>query len=155
VNRFLSTVPQPVRFAAGVVFCLAALIGVIVGSIHRMQPDHLGPFGVLAGPFVGLVIGGFVAVWLLCLGYVYADARRRVMPPALWVLVAIFVPNLLGFLLYFALRRPIATPCPRCGRAVSADQRFCAWCGYEIVYAAPGVTAAPPVGPSIGPSSAV
>jgi Phospholipase_D-nuclease N-terminal len=154
VNRFWNTVPQPVRLAAGIVFCLAVVIGAVIGSVHWIRLDLVGPVGVLGAPLFGLIIGCFVAIWLLCLGYVYADAQRRAMPPVPWVLIAIFVPNLLGFLLYFALRRPIGTACARCGRAVSADQRFCSWCGYEMVYAAPGVPP-PPVEPSMGPSSAV
>jgi Phospholipase_D-nuclease N-terminal/zinc-ribbon domain len=148
----MNTVPQPVRLAAGIVFGLAVLIGVVVGSV---RPHHMGPIGVLGGPFFGLVLGGFLAVWLLCLGYVYADAQRRAMPPVLWVLVAVLVPNLLGFLLYFAVRRPIASPCPRCGRAVSPDHRFCSWCGYEMVSFPPAVPPSPPARPNMGPSSAV
>jgi hypothetical protein len=79
----------------------------------------------------GLVAGVVIAIWILGLGYVYADARRRGMPPILWTLIAAFIPNLLGFLLYFALRRPIALPCPHCGQPTTAEQRFCSWCGYQ------------------------
>jgi hypothetical protein len=78
-----------------------------------------------------LLAGVVIALWILCLGYVNADARRRAMPPILWTLIAAFIPNLLGFLLYFALRRPIALPCPQCGQATIAAQRFCPWCGYQ------------------------
>ena len=79
----------------------------------------------------GLVVGACVAFWLLCIGYVFADARRRSMPAVLWVLVVIFVPNLLGFLLYFAIRRPLGSPCSNCGQLIAAEQRFCSWCGSQ------------------------
>jgi hypothetical protein len=150
VNNFLNTVPRPVRFAAGVIFCLVVLVGVVVGSIHCAHSGCRMPFGPLGGLFFGLLLGIFSTAWLLCLGYVFADARRRSMPPVLWVLVAMLVPNLLGFLLYFAMRRPIGVPCPRCGRPVAADQRFCSWCGYEVASFAP-----PPAPPTMGSSPAV
>jgi hypothetical protein len=84
-----------------------------------------------AGIGIGLLVGVVMAIWALCLGYVNADARRRGMPPILWTLIAALIPNLLGFLLYFAIRKPIALPCPQCGRPMTAEQRFCSWCGYE------------------------
>ena len=48
-----------------------------------------------------------MAAWTLCLGYVYADAKRRGMRPVLWTLIAALFPHLFGFLLYFALRQPM------------------------------------------------
>ena len=92
----------------------------------RLRSRHL-----IAGLGLGLLAGVVIAIWVLGLGYVYADARRRAMPPILWTLIAVFIPNLLGFLLYFALRRPIALPCPHCGQPTTAEQRFCSWCGYQ------------------------
>ncbi len=86
---------------------------------------------VSLGMGMGLLAGSLAAIWLLCLGYVYADARRRAMPAVLWTLIALMVPNLLGFLFYFALRRPLASPCPKCGNAIAAEQRFCSWCGLK------------------------
>jgi hypothetical protein len=94
----------------------------------------------LVGPGIGLLAGSLVALWILCLGYVYADARRRAMPAVPWTLIAALVPNLLGFLFYFALRRPIMSPCPQCGQPVHPAQRFCATCGFDRLASAPGNT---------------
>ena len=132
-HQFLSTVPKPVRIAACAVVCCAVLIGVVVGITHGHVPG-CRVAGALCGLFgmgIGLLSGSVSAIWLLCLGYVYADARHRAMPAVLWTLIAIMVPNLLGFLFYFALRRPLASPCAKCGHAIAAEQRFCAWCGSE------------------------
>ena len=75
---------------------------------------------------MGLLIGGFFALLVLVPGFVYGDACRRNMPAVPWTLIALFVPNLLGFLLYFVLRKPLATQCPQCGgQAITSDQRFC------------------------------
>ncbi|HXO20022.1 MAG TPA: hypothetical protein VOA87_08875 [Thermoanaerobaculia bacterium] len=71
----------------------------------------------------------FVAAFVLALGYVYGDARRRGMSPPLWTLAAFLVPNLVGFLVYFLLRKPLLEPCGSCGRGMAAGQAFCPACG--------------------------
>jgi hypothetical protein len=134
LHHFLSTVPRALRIAACAIVCCAVLIGVVVGITHghHLQGCRVaGALGGLLGMGTGLLFGSLAAIWLLCLGYVYTDARRRAMPAVVWTLIALMVPNLLGFLFYFALRRPLAAPCPKCGYALAPEQRFCAWCGYE------------------------
>jgi hypothetical protein len=125
VRQFLDVVPKSVKTLAavtaggGVLIALAVTVRFIEGKAF------------IGGPFLALLGGVAIAIWILALGYVNADARRRGMPPILWTLIVAFIPNLLGFLLYFALRRPIALPCPHCGQATTAGQRFCSWCGYQ------------------------
>ena len=153
MKEFLNIVPKPVRTAGSVIAFVGALVGLTVGAVHGIGAGRMQGLEMLGGVCLGLLAGCLIALWVLCLGYVYGDARRRAMPPALWVLVAVLVPNLLGFLLYFVLRRPISAPCPQCGRPVAMDQRFCSWCGYEMVAFPPGV-AAPPAQTNMGPSSA-
>jgi hypothetical protein len=140
VSQFLDVVPKPVKIGAYALLGCAAVIGVAAvlteGINHGQIFAHGVSMTILAsyiarGLCFGLLGGVFSATWVLCLGYVYADARRRAMPPILWTLIAAFIPNLLGFLLYFALRRPIALPCTHCGRAIAPDQPYCSWCGYQ------------------------
>jgi hypothetical protein len=130
VRQFLDVVPKSVKAVA----CGTAGGVVLIGLVSRFIEGHgqNTPFlDLLPGVGFGLLAGVVIAIWILCLGYVNADARRRGMPPILWTLIAAFIPNLLGFLLYFALRRPIALPCPHCGKPTTAEQRFCSWCGYQ------------------------
>ena len=130
VRQFLDVVPKSVKAVACVVAGGGMLIGLAGTFIQGHGQD--APFAVLVpGIGFGLLAGLLSAIWILCLGYVYADARRRGMPPILWTLIAAFIPNLLGFLLYFALRRPIASPCPHCGQPTTAEQRFCSSCGHQ------------------------
>ena len=103
MNAFLSLVPKSLKFAGALIFAAFVIAGPLVG-----YSTHSHCFGVGIGLLGGTVMGAFLAAWLMCLGYVYKDASRRIMPPVLWTLVAILVPNLLGFLIYFAVRRPIA-----------------------------------------------
>jgi Phospholipase_D-nuclease N-terminal len=134
LHQFFSTVPKALRVVACAVVCCAVLIGVVVGITHGQHVHGCrvaGALGGLLGMGTGLLFGSLAAIWLLCLGYVYTDARRRAMPAVLWTLIALMVPNLLGFLFYFALRRPLGSPCPKCGHLIAAEQRFCSWCGCE------------------------
>lgn len=126
VTTRLNVVPGPVRVLALVVLGCAAVAGSLAGHFGSWSDFRNGAG---EGLLVGLGAGAFCACWVLALGFVYGDANRRAMPAALWTLAAALIPNLLGFLLYFVLRRPIAQPCKRCSRPVTADQRFCSSCG--------------------------
>ncbi len=131
IRSFLSIVPQAVKRWALIIAGCVVLSGLALGYHAANQAGSLGA-GVrtmsifsVAGLFGGMAI----AAWLVCLGFVYADARRRAMRPVLWVLVAALFPHLLGFLLYFVLRQPIASPCAHCGQAIPLNQQFCSSCG--------------------------
>jgi hypothetical protein len=126
-NRFLNVVPKAVQVWAVAIVAAAVMIG-LARSYYAFAKG-----AVLQSMFVpiaaALAVGVVIAIWLLCLGFVFADARRRDMRAAGWTLVAMLMPNLLGFLLYFVMRRPLAAPCVSCNRAIPVDQPFCSWCG--------------------------
>jgi hypothetical protein len=131
LRRFLNIVPKTTQLWAAVLVGCALLIGLVVGYETAHQGARLrimSTYGCAA-----LVVGAGLAIWLLCLGFVFADARRRDMRAVLWVLVAALFPHLLGFLLYFVMRHPIAATCTQCGMTVSSHQRFCPWCGTSLV----------------------
>jgi hypothetical protein len=138
-REFWGLVPQPVRIAASAIVCVAVLVGLIAGTIHsQSHPGCVSPvLQSLVGAGIGLLIGSLVAIWALCLGFVFADARRRAMPAVPWTLIAGLVPNLLGFLFYFALRRPLVPPCPQCGQPGETG-RFCSACGLDKLTTTPG-----------------
>jgi hypothetical protein len=76
-----------------------------------------------------------VAAYILLVGYVSGDAKRRGMRRVLWTLIAIFVPNAMGIILYFFLREPIMATCPRCGTPAKPTFAYCYQCGTEIARA--------------------
>jgi hypothetical protein len=125
VRQFLDVVPKSVKRVAFAIACGGVVLGLTVVLVEGISGGRIADIGL------GVVAAVVIAIWVLCLGYVNADARRRGMPPILWTLIAALIPNLLGFLLYFALRRPIASPCPNCGGTIAAEQRFCSWCGHQ------------------------
>jgi Phospholipase_D-nuclease N-terminal len=126
-NRFLNVVPKSVQVWAVAIVAAAVLIGLAVGCYAVANGAVLQTVFMYGA--AALAVGMVIAIWLLCLGFVFADARRRGMRAAGWTLVAMLMPNLLGFLLYFVLRRPLAAPCVSCSRAIPVDQPFCSWCG--------------------------
>jgi RNA polymerase subunit RPABC4/transcription elongation factor Spt4 len=88
-------------------------------------------------PLFGLLAGAVSAIYVLLIGYVIRDSKRRGMSPLLWSLVAILVPNLLGILLYFVLRQPLVCVCPQCGNAVQRGFNFCPGCSYKLAPSCP------------------
>ena len=66
----------------------------------------------------GLACGVFTAAFFLAVGYIYGDAQRRHMPAWAWVIAASFIPNLIGFILYFVFRGPLLGPCSSGGRPI-------------------------------------
>ncbi len=75
-----------------------------------------------------LVLVAFIAL----IGYVYGDAKRRRMRYVMWTLLAIFIPDAIGIILYFILRDPLPKPCPGCGNVVKASFPFCPHCGTPL-----------------------
>ena len=71
------------------------------------------------------------ALFIFMTAYVNRDASRRGMNSALWtILILIFLPTwgLIGFVIYFLMREPLAYPCPQCSASVSARFNFCPNC---------------------------
>jgi membrane protease YdiL (CAAX protease family) len=84
----------------------------------------------------------FLAVYVLLIGYVAGDARRRGMRYVMWTLLVIFIPNAIGVILYFILREPLLRSCPKCGTRVSQGFAFCSKCGTALGHACPECRAA-------------
>ena len=80
--------------------------------------------------FAGIPL--FLTAALLLIAYINADARRRGMRYVMWTLLAIFLPNSLGIILYFVLRDPLPVRCRSCNSPVQPNFAFCPQCGNEI-----------------------
>lgn len=110
-------IPGPARILAALAFVVFFFV---TFDHHRV---------IALGTLIGLAGGAIAAAYFLLAGYVYADAARRGMPPIPWTALTVLVPNCIGFVLYFLLRKPILHPCPGCGRGVAPDAGFCPCCG--------------------------
>ncbi len=112
---------------------LATVVGLAIVTAFYWFFDGHNTVGL--GTALGVGMGAIVAAFILFAGYVYRDASRRGMPPIAWTALALLVPNGLGFVLYFVLRKPIVHPCPKCGHGVASDAAFCPRCGQSQVAA--------------------
>ena len=108
-----------------------AVVGVLYFSLiwPNELPDPLPTVPVVLRllAMLGIVtaIAAAASVIVLIYGYIAADAKRRGMNPVLWLLVALFVPYLIGVILYFVIREPLPMACPQCGRMVNPHFNFC------------------------------
>jgi hypothetical protein len=152
--RFRKVVPGWVQFSAAFVFIAALLCGLYLifatgaadAHIHRTKSGH----DLSAAGFAGMMLlfSFFIAIWLLALGYVHGDAKRRGMPATLWTLIVLVTPNLIGFLFYFAMRKPLLAPCSNCGNSITPDQRFCSNCGAAQSFSGGAGSAGTPSAPA-------
>lgn len=85
-------------------------------------------------PIFLLTLVGMVplAIYVLLLGYVWGDAKRRGMNHVLWTLLALFIPYVVGVIIYFVVREPVPVPCPACGAKTPKGHAYCAGCGTSV-----------------------
>jgi RNA polymerase subunit RPABC4/transcription elongation factor Spt4 len=123
----LSLIPVWARIIA-----LVLVVGAPVGMTALMQLHESHPPPIPFSVAFGLFMGSMMAVFVLAMGYVNRDAKRRGMSSSLWTLVVVFVPNGLGFLIYFLMREPLRSPCPSCGQLVQPAFNYCPNCHHAL-----------------------
>src|SRR5262249_45857621 len=132
IRREVTTIPAWAFAIAAVLFVLIPfLFYTFVWS--RGGSDAPQPFRIL----VSFLPGTILAFLALMAGYVNKDAGRRGMNRTLWTLIVIFVPNAIGFILYFLMRHPVRVECPKCAAATDLRANFCPNCGYSFSPACP------------------
>jgi hypothetical protein len=87
--------------------------------------------------FLPIIPPLLMAGYTVLVGYVYGDARRRGMRYVMWTLLAIFIPNGIGVILYFILRDPMPSYCSKCGASNKQGHAFCPACGANVLPACP------------------
>ena len=97
-------------------------------AILRHPNPPTPPVRALIGLLLGLLLFG----WFMLLGYVNRDAGRRGMSRALWTVLVIVIPNFLGYLVYFLVRKPLHIPCPYCGAPAEPGFTYCTKCGKAL-----------------------
>jgi RNA polymerase subunit RPABC4/transcription elongation factor Spt4 len=83
------------------------------------------------------VPGFMLAMLVLLIGYVNGDAKRRGMRYVMWTLLAAFIPNAIGIILYFILRDTLPHACGGCSQMVKAGYAFCPYCGTNLMPGCP------------------
>src|SRR3954471_11954438 len=123
----LKIIPWWAYFLGSIAFLCIQLIFHVVVPHHAHNPPPEGVRYVLA-----LVAGLAVGVYFMLLGYVNVDAGRRGMSRALWTFIVIFVPNGIGYLIYFLMRKPLQTGCPNCSATIATGAAYCPKCGHRL-----------------------
>jgi RNA polymerase subunit RPABC4/transcription elongation factor Spt4 len=125
-GREFKIVPQWAWALAVLVFVAAQIFFNVVVAHHANHPP------AWALPLLGLLAGIGGGCFLLFIGYINRDAKRRGMSSTLWTIVALIIPNALGIILYFVLRQPLRGACPQCGNPVQPGFSFCPRCSYKL-----------------------
>ena len=90
--------------------------------------------------FVYLAV--LIVVPILVGVYVFRDASRRGMNAALWTLIAVLVPILVGFIIYLLVRGNYPDlKCPQCGTPVRESYVSCPQCGARLKASCPNCSA--------------
>lgn len=61
--------------------------------------------------------------------YVYKDAKKRNMNEWMWMTIAVYIPNLLGLIIYLVMRNNIKKCCSNCGKQIEMEFLLCPYCG--------------------------
>ena len=124
-----------------VLFVMAQGIALLVNLTAPERGDQIFPpelsehghlvLASLALAGIITLVSIFFAAFIFLTAYVNRDAARRGMNSFLWtILILIFLPTwgLIGLVIYFLMREPLAYPCPQCSASVSARFNFCPNC---------------------------
>lgn len=122
----LKIVPSWAWAVAGIVFVAAQWFFNLALASHVDAPP------AWCRPILGLLAGIGGGCYLLFIGYINRDAKRRGMSPVLWTIVAVIIPNALGTVLYFVLRQPRQSTCPQCASPLQPGFNFCPRCNHKL-----------------------
>jgi len=93
------------------------------------HPRHdLLPMRLLMGYSWGMAIASYV----LLIGYISRDVKRRNMSAGLWMLIVLVIPGFIGAIVYFMLRQPMLSKCPSCSTEVASSFHFCPECQFQM-----------------------
>jgi Double zinc ribbon/Phospholipase_D-nuclease N-terminal len=99
---------------------------------NRTPPPHRRPGSLPMHLIFSYTTGTALASYVLLLGYVSRDVKRRNMSAALWMLIVMVMPGGIGAVVYFLLRQPIMMRCPHCTTELPASVHFCPQCQFQV-----------------------
>lgn len=108
---------------------------VFAGSMYwfnRTPPPHHRPGSLPMHLITAYITGTTLASYVLLIGYVSRDVKRRSMSAALWMLIVVVMPGGIGAVVYFLLRQPITIRCPSCKTELIAGVHFCPQCRFQV-----------------------
>ena len=105
------------------IFCIAFDYKYANRSISKIIPPLIVP----------LIFVLIFAIMYLIGRFVFNDSKQKGMDPWLWTAVAIFIPNLIGLIIYLAVRNSYTEKiCTNCKNPVDENFINCPFCGYKL-----------------------
>lgn len=145
----LRIIPKWLIWTCVVLYVIALIVGISI-NVHNLGTGGAvfpGDESLRAEPVLScLSLAGvitacaFLSAWLMMLGYVYRDAKRRGMNAGLWTLLVLILSPaylLIGLIIYLLIREPLPYTCPKCSATVNARFNFCPNCKYNLRPACP------------------
>lgn len=129
IQQELKVIPL-VAWVIAVLGCLGMLT--LSMMVFIPQDAEVGHWPGIGKAAFAVGVSLIVLMYVLLIGYVYGDARRRGMRYVLWTLLAIFIPNAIGVIVYFIFRDPPMRPCPQCSANIQGGFTFCPGCGVSL-----------------------
>ncbi len=126
----ISVIPRTAKVTAVLLFI--GMLGLFTFAAH-LPPSHgQAPLPAAAKICLPILGAAVIFVYVLLVGFVYGDAKQRGMRHVMWTLLAIFLPDAIGIILYFILRDPMPVTCPHCSTKVLSKFTFCPSCGTSL-----------------------
>jgi uncharacterized membrane protein YhdT/uncharacterized Zn-finger protein len=138
MSRFreeLRVIPRAAWIVAGILY--VALVCLIAGLLVFSDDPGLREMPVTLKMLMLVFPPLLMFVFIVLIGYVYGDAKRRQMRYVMWTLLAIFIPDAIGIILYFILRDALPKPCAGCAQPLKAGFVFCPMCGTAVQASCP------------------
>lgn len=117
------------------VWSIVLAVIVFVGSMYffnHAPPPRRRPGSLPMHFIMGYTTGAALASYVLLVGYVSRDVKRRNMSAALWMLIVVVMPGGIGAVVYFLLRQPTMIRCPNCATELTAGVHFCPQCRFQV-----------------------
>jgi branched-subunit amino acid ABC-type transport system permease component len=140
-NRQTTDSSEPREFGDGDSLKLIPLWSIILAIVffvgtqywfNRTPPAHRRPGSLPAHLIMSYMTSAALASYVLLVGYVSRDVKRRNMSAPLWMLVVVVMPGGIGAVVYFLLRQPIMIRCPNCTTELTAGVHFCPQCRFQV-----------------------
>jgi RNA polymerase subunit RPABC4/transcription elongation factor Spt4 len=115
-------------FLIVLIFAFAGLMLLRVG-FEISQGTRITPNLVLLAL---IPIAGVAALISWIAVFVYNDAPKRGMDRWMWMTIAVFVPNLIGLIIYFIVRSNYNAKCLNCGKNIKSEFSVCPYCSTPL-----------------------
>lgn len=114
------------------VFLTIVVLGLMGGAatLVGLAPQEPSGGGKTFAIFIIIGITLFIIMLMSFIAIlVYKDAKNKGLDPWMWATIAVFVPNLIGVIIYLVVRYNYKKVCIKCGKGFQGEYRICPYCG--------------------------